>query len=204
LTGAAESGQPFMNRHAEWKEKAPRLPGVSEQLAQASAWAVGLDTLARASSVAVTAADEPGLQADMAQAITGLFADWVLVDLLWAGQSHRAVAARHADPGLAGQLLGIPRETCPLIWSAIDRCTPVVCAPIDDERLLGALPGGEAVARALGARSAAAGPIVASAGVRGAITIVRGAGRPALGFRELGILSQIADLTGAATDRLDR
>jgi hypothetical protein len=44
---------------------------------------------------------------------------------------------------------------------------------------------------------------VTSAGVRGAITVVRG-GRPALGFRELGILSQIADLTGAATDRLDR
>jgi hypothetical protein len=32
-------------------------------------------------STAVTAADEPGLRDDMAQAITGLFADWVLVDL---------------------------------------------------------------------------------------------------------------------------
>jgi GAF domain-containing protein len=193
-----------MNRHAERKQAPPRLPGVPEQLAQASAWAVAVDTLARASSVAVTAADESGLQADLAQAITGLFADWVVVDLLWAGRAHRAVAARHANPGLAGQLLAIPLENCPLIRSAVDRCTPVVCAPIDDQRLLGALPGGEAVAHALGARSAAAGPIVASAGVRGAITVVRGGDRPALGFRELGILSQIADLTGAATDRLDR
>lgn len=191
-----------MKTPAEWKKIAPRLPGPADQLAQASAWAVGVDTLARASSVAVTAADEPGLQDDMAHAITGLFADWVLVDLRWAGRAHRAIAARHPQPGLAGQLQGVPLETCPLIRSAVDRCTPVVCAPIEDELLLGALPGGETVARALGARSAASGPIVAAAGVRGAITVVRVGSRPPLGFRELGILAQIAELTGAATDRM--
>jgi GAF domain-containing protein len=191
-----------MRTPAVWKEEVPRLPDPAGQLAQASAWAVGVDTLARASSVAVTAADEPGLRGDMAHAITGLFADWVLVDLRWAGQAHRAVAARYPRPHLAGQLRGIRLETCPLIRSAVDRCTPVVCAPIEDELLLGALPDGEAVAYVLDARSAASGPIVAAAGVRGAITIVRASGRPPLGFRELGILAQIAELTGAATDRL--
>jgi hypothetical protein len=149
----------------------------------------------------VTATDEPGLRVDTAHAITGLFADWVFVDVLGAGQV-RAVAARHSDRGLTSQLLEFPMESCPLIWSAVGRRTPVVCAPIGDMAALGVLPGGKPVASGLSARSAAAAPIMTAAGTDGAITIVRCGGQPELGFRELGILSQIADLTGAAADRL--
>jgi hypothetical protein len=107
-------------------------PGAPDPTALAAAWAVGLDTLARASSVAVTATDGRGLRTGLAHAITGPFADWVFVDALGAAGTWRAVAARHSDPGLAGQLLGIRLETCPLIWSAIQRRTPVVCALIDE------------------------------------------------------------------------
>ena len=171
-------------------------------MAPAAAWAVGLDTLARASSVAVTVADERGLRTGLAQAIAGPFADWVFVDVLDAGGAWRAVAARHPDPGLAGQLLGIRLETCPLIWSAIQRRTPVVCVPIDEAAGLGELPGGDPVAEGLDARSAAVGPIVAADGVCGAITVVRCGPQAPLGFRELGILSQIGELTGAAAGRL--
>ena len=39
-------------------------------------------------------------------------------------------------------------------------------------------------------------------GTCGAITVVRCGTQPPLGFRELGILSQIGELTGAAADRL--
>jgi GAF domain-containing protein len=191
-----------MNTSGDWQQEAPRWPGAPDPTAPAAAWAVGLDTLARASSVAVTATDERGLRTGLAYAITGPFADWVFVDVLGAAGAWRAVAARHPDPALAGELLGIPLETCPLIWSAIQRRTPVVCAPIDEATVLGELPSGGPVADGLDARSAAVGPIVAAVGVCGAITVVRCGTQPPLGFRELGILSQIGELTGAAADRL--
>ena len=168
----------------------------------AAAWAVGLDTLARASAVAVTATDERRLRTDLAHAITGPFADWVFVNVLDAGGAWRAVAARHPSFGLTGQLRGIRLETCPLIWSAIQRRTPEVCAPIGEAAALGELPAGEPVAAALDARSAAVGPIVAAGGVCGAITVVRCGEHPRLGFRELGIVAQIGELAGAAADRL--
>jgi GAF domain-containing protein len=191
-----------MNTPDDWQQEAPAWPGAPDPTAPAAAWAVGLDTLARASSVAVTASDERGLRTGLAQAIAGPFADWVFVDVLDAGGAWRAVAARYPDPGLAGQLLGIPLETCPLIWSAIQRRTPVVCVPIDEATGLGELPGVGPVAAGLDARSAAVGPIVAAGGVCGAITVVRCGTQAPLGFRELGILSQIGELTGAAADRL--
>ncbi len=191
-----------MNTPYDWQQKAPRPPGAPDPAVPAVAWTVGLDTLARASAVAVTATDEPRLRADVAHAVTGLFADWAFVDVLSTGQGKRAVAARHPDRDLTGQLLEIHPETCPLIWSAIQRRTPVVCAPIGDVAALGVLPGGTPVANGLNARSAAVGPIMAAAGIRGAITIVRCGDHPPLGFRELGILSQIAELTGAAADRV--
>ena len=193
-----------MDTPGDWPQRTPRWSGVPDPAVAAAAWAVGLDTLARASAVAVTATDELGLRTDLAYAIAGPFADWVFVDVLGGGGSWRAVAARHPDPGLAAELLGIRLETCPLIWSAIQRRTPLVCAPIGEAAVLGELPGGPPVADGLGARSAAVGPIVAAAGVCGAITTVRCEEQPPLGFRELGILSQIGELTGAATDRLRR
>ena len=191
-----------MNTPGDWQPEAPQWGGVPDPTAPVVAWAVGLDTLARASSVAVTATDERGLRTGLAHAIAGPFADWVFVDVLDAGGAWRAVAARDPHPGLAGQLLGIRLETCPLIWSAIQRRTPVVCAPIDEAAVLGELPGGGPVADGLDARSAAVGPIVAADGVCGAITVVRCGMHAPLGFRELGILSQIGELTGAAADRL--
>ena len=191
-----------MNTSGDWQQEAPPWPGAPDPAVPVAAWAVGLDTLARASSVAVTATDERGLRTGLAHAITGPFADWAFVDVLGASGAWRAVAARHPDPGLAGQLLRIRLETCPLIWSAIQRRTPVVCAPIDEATVLGELPDCGPVADGLDAGSAAVGPIVAAAGVCGAITVVRCGPHPPLGFRELGILSQIGELTGAAADRL--
>src|SRR5215472_13201868 len=191
-----------MSTPGDWQQETSPWVGAADPTVPVAAWAVGLDTLARASSVAVTATDERGLRTGLAQAIAGPFADWVFVDVLDAGEAWRAVAARYPDPGLAGQLLGIRLETCPLIWSAIQRRTPVVCAPIDEATGLGELPGGGPVADGLDARSAAVGPIVAAGGVCGAITVVRCGPRAPLGFRELGILSQIGELTGAAADRL--
>ncbi|HEY1343375.1 MAG TPA: hypothetical protein VGF54_00140 [Streptosporangiaceae bacterium] len=76
-----------MNTPGDWKQGAPGWPGAAEPAAPAASWAVGLDTLARASSMAATATDERVLRTGMAHAITGPFADWVFVDVLGAGPS---------------------------------------------------------------------------------------------------------------------
>ena len=77
-----------------------------------------------------------------------------------------------------------------------------VRASIDDEWMLGGLPDGRPVANVIGARSVAVGPILAGDVACGAITVVRSRGGPRLGFRELGILSQIGRLAGVAAERL--
>jgi len=112
------------------------------------------------------------------------------------------VAARHPDPPLAALLAAVRRDECPLITAAMGRGAPVLAAPPDDESLLGRLPGGRPVIGVLGASSAAAAPLMSRGAARGAITIVRCAGSPGVSFVDLGVLSQIADLTGAALTRL--
>jgi hypothetical protein len=164
-------------------------------------WTIAMDALARVSVAAAAATSRHQLQADSAEALAGSFADWAFVDL---DGSHptRAVAARHPDPALAALLTEVSLEESPLIASAMQRCAPVVTAA-DGGSLLGRLPGGREVAPALGVNSAAVAPVVDEGEARGAITIVRCADSPDVGFVELGVLSQIADLTNAAVTRLD-
>ena len=106
------------------------------------------------------------------------------------------MSAREPDPALVAALGEIPAQSCPVISSAVSRCTPEVRASIDDEWMLGGLPDGRPVTEVIGARSVAVGPILAGAGACGAITVVRGRVGPRLGFRELSILSQIGRRPG--------
>ena len=83
--------------------------------------------------------------------------------------------------------------------------TPAHCAaqaPVGNQWLPGSLPDGDPVAGAVGAYSAAVGPIVAGGAAWGAITIIRSAARPCVRFIELSFLSHIADLAGIAAKRL--
>jgi hypothetical protein len=167
----------------------------------ATAWTISLDTLARAALAAVTAVAETQLRSMMAEALSGKFADWVFVDFL-TSPPRRAVSAREPDPGLIAALGEVTAQSCPVISSAVSRCTPEVRASIDDEWMLGGLPDGRPVASVIEARSVAVGPILAGDEACGAITVVRGRVGPRLGFRELGVLSQIGRLAGVAAERL--
>jgi hypothetical protein len=167
----------------------------------ARAWTIAMDALARVSVAAAATRDEAQLQAEGASALVGPFADWAIFDLL-DGRWARAVAAREPDLALADLLLEVTAPECPLITSAMSRCAPVVALADDDESLLGRLPGGRTVIGALSACSAATAPIMNQDTPRGAVTIVRGPGRPGIGFVELGVLAQIGDLTNAAVERL--
>ena len=69
-----------------------------ELLRLATAWTVGLDTMARAALAAVTAVAETQLRSTMADALSGKFADWVFVDFL-SSPPRRAVSARSRTRG---------------------------------------------------------------------------------------------------------
>ena len=164
-------------------------------------WTIAMDALARASVAAAAATDGEQLPAQTAHALAGPFADWAVVDLAGA-PGRRAVAARRPDPRLAALLTAVGRAECPLITSALEHGAPLLASPVEGESLLGRLPDGRAVIDVLGAHSAVAAPLVSEGSARGAITIVRCAGSPAASFVDLGVLSQIADLTCAAVTRL--
>ena len=115
----------------------------------ATAWTIGLDTMARAAVAAVTAVAEAQLRSAVAEALSGRFADWVFVDFL-TSPPRRAVSAREPDPGLITALGGVAAGSCPVISSAISRCTPEVRGSIDDEWMLGGLPDGRPVTSVIG------------------------------------------------------
>ena len=164
-------------------------------------WTIAMDALARASVAAAAATAGERLRAQTADALAGPFADWAFVDL-GDGPPWRAVAARRTDPRLATVLTAVGWAECPLITSALQHRAPLLASPMEGDSLLGRLPDGRAVIDVLGAHSAVAAPLVSEGSASGAITIVRCAGSPAAGFVDLGVLSQVADLTCAAVTRL--
>ena len=141
------TGGPVADEPGGWA--AGLVPG-DDLLRLATAWTIGLDTMARAAVAAVTAAAETQLRSMMAEALSGKFADWVFVNFL-SSPPRRAVAAREPDPGLVAALGEVAARSCPVISSAVSRCTPEVRASIDDEWMLGGLPDGRPVANVIGA-----------------------------------------------------
>ncbi len=142
------------------------------------------------------------LLAGTAEALTGHFADWVIVDLAPWGPAARSVAGRRHDPELAAALAGLSVHSCPGIISAMSRRTPLVQAGRADPAELGVLPDGRSVVDALGAGSYAVSPVTVDDVAIGAITIVRGSSEPHVTFLELNVLARIADLAAAAIRRL--
>lgn len=186
-----------------WPSVSARFVTVSDDL---RAWTTATDALARASVTAAAASLEQ-LRAGSADSLAGAFADWVLVDLEGCEPARSVASARRANPVLAVQLTRLRPEDCPLISSARRRGRPVLAAAADipARASLGDLAAGQPAAGILRVSSAGAAPVFSrdvSLRVIGAITIVRCSGNPDFGFMELGILSQVADLTGTAASRL--
>lgn len=167
-----------------------------------TAWTVAMDALAGAGRVAGAATAERSLQDETAQVLTAGFADWAFVDLLAGEPDGRSVAASRPDRQLAAALARMSVRDCPLAMAAISRRTPVIRASVSEAADLGVLPDGRRVLDALRARSYAVGPIIGAGQALGAISIVRCAAKPCVSFRDLGILSQIADLVSAASQRM--
>jgi GAF domain-containing protein len=165
-------------------------------------WTTALDALAAAGEAAVAATAERELLAGTADALTGCFADWVIVDVSRWGQAWRWVAGSWHERELATAVAELSVQGCPMIVLAMEQRTPLVQASMADPAELGVLPDGRLVADAFGAGSYAVSPIMAGESAIGAITIVRGNSQPHVTFVELNVLAHIADLTAAAIDRL--
>jgi GAF domain-containing protein len=166
------------------------------------AWTTALAALAAAGEVAVAATAERDLLEGTADALTGHFADWVIVDVSAWREASRWVAGRRDEPRLAAAMAALSVDGCPVIRSAMERRTPIVRASMADRAELGSLPDGRRVADALGAGSCAVSPIMAGDSAIGSITIVRSDSQPRVAFLELNVLAHIADLTAAAIERL--
>ena len=167
------------------------------------AWTTALDAFAAAGGAAVAATAERDLQAGTADALTGRFADWVIVDLAPGGPGSRSVAGRRHEPDLAAAVANLPVHSCPLIASAMTQRTPLVQASMADPAELGILPDGRRVVEALGAGSYAVGLVSVDDESVGAITIVRRRTQPHVTFLELSVLAHVADLAAAAIERLN-
>lgn len=178
------------------------LPAEAWPAERVRAWTTALDAFAAAGEAAVAATDEQNLLEGTAHALTGHFADWVIVDVSARPQASRWVAGRRHEPRLATAVAGLSVNGCPMIVSAIEQRTPLVRASIADPAELGVLPDGRRVADAFGAGSCAVSPIMAGDSAIGSITIVRGDSQPHVTFLELNVLAHIADLTAAAIERL--
>jgi len=166
------------------------------------AWTTALDALAAAGEAAVAATVERDLLERTADALTGPFADWVIVDVAAWQEASRWVAGRGDEARLAAAVAGLSADGCPVIVLAMEQRTPLVRASMTDPAELGLLPDGRRVADAFGAGSCAVSPIMAGESAIGSITIVRGETQPHVTFLELNVLAHIADLTAAAIERL--
>ena len=166
------------------------------------AWTTALDALAAAGAAAVAATAQRDLLAGTADALTGRFADWVIVDVSPSGPASRSVAGSRREPELAAAVAELSVQGSPMIVSAMAQRTPLVQVSMADPAGLGILPGGRRVVDAFGAGSYAVSPIMAGESAIGAITIVRGNSQPHVTFLELNVLAHIADLTAEAIERL--
>src|SRR5262245_53082813 len=93
-------------------------------------WTTALDALAAAGAAAVAATAERGLLAGTANALTGPFADWVIVDVSRSGAASRSVAGSRSEPELETAVAELPVQGCPVIVSAMEQRTPLVQASV--------------------------------------------------------------------------
>src|SRR5258708_21886244 len=123
------------------------LPADEWPAERVRAWTTALDALAAAGAAAVAATAQRDLLAGTADALTGRFADWVIVDVSPSEPASRSVAGSRREPELAAAVAELSVQGCPMIVSAMAQRTPLVQASMADPAPPGILPGGRRGAR---------------------------------------------------------
>src|SRR5258707_9177662 len=97
------------------------LPADEWPAERVRAWTTALDAIPAAGAAAVAATAQRDLLAGTADALTGRFADWVIVDVSPSEQASRSEAGSRREPELAGAPAELSARRRPMIAPAAAR-----------------------------------------------------------------------------------
>ncbi|WP_030918914.1 SpoIIE family protein phosphatase [Streptosporangium amethystogenes] len=128
-------------------------------------------------------------------------ADWVIADVIRDGVPARACVLGPSDKPVT-QLVRLAEQMNPLTAPAIAHVltggSGVVHEMLEDEGLLGDVPGGPPLLRVMGAASVLIVPIGGEDGVLGSLTLVRLRDREPFSLADLGVMEEIGVHLGLA------
>ncbi|MER7209031.1 SpoIIE family protein phosphatase [Streptosporangium sp. NPDC000239] len=128
-------------------------------------------------------------------------ADWVIADVVRDGVPRRAVVLGPSDKPvteLVRLVEGLTPLTAPTVAHVLTGGSGVVHEMLEDESLLGEVPGGPPLLRVMGAASLLVVPIQGEAGALGALTLVRLRDREPFSLADLGLMEEIGAHLGLA------
>ncbi|MFI7536026.1 SpoIIE family protein phosphatase [Streptosporangium sp. NPDC049376] len=128
-------------------------------------------------------------------------ADWVIADVVRDGVPRRAVVLGPSDKPvteLVRLVEGLTPLAAPTVAHVLTGGSGVVHEMLEDESLLGEVPGGPPLLRVMGAASLLVVPIQGEAGALGALTLVRLRDREPFSLADLGLMEEIGAHLGLA------
>ncbi|MET9069628.1 SpoIIE family protein phosphatase [Streptosporangium sandarakinum] len=128
-------------------------------------------------------------------------ADWVIADVVRDGMPRRATVLGPSDKPvteLVRVVEGLNPLTAPAVAHVLTGGSGVVHEMLEDDTLLGSVPGGPPLLRVMGAASVLIVPIQGEAGALGALTLVRLRDREPFTLADLGLMEEIGVHLGLA------
>ncbi|MET8340292.1 SpoIIE family protein phosphatase [Streptosporangium canum] len=128
-------------------------------------------------------------------------ADWVIADVVRDGVPRRACVLGPSDKPvteLVRLIEGMTPLAAPAVAHALTGGSGVVHEMLEEETLLGEVPGGPPLLRVMGAASLLIVPIQGEAGALGALTLVRLRDREPFSLADLGLMEEIGVHLGLA------
>ncbi|MFF5212520.1 SpoIIE family protein phosphatase [Streptosporangium sp. NPDC000396] len=136
-----------------------------------------------------------------ARLLAAEWADWVIADVVRDGVPARACVLGPSDKPvteLVRLVEGLNPLTAPAVAHVLTGGSGVVHEMLEEETLLGSLPGGPPLLRVMGAASVLIVPIQGDAGALGALTLVRLRDREPFSLADLGLMEEIGVHLGLA------
>lgn len=167
-------------------ERGRRLEAERAARTEAEHAARRAEWLAESGRMLTASLDRDVVLSGIARLVTGVMADWCLIDRVDEEGALRCVAAAHADAS-RDEAARVLREQYPAaldapesVWPALARGEPLVVADVTDRDLERRARDAQHlhVLRALGVRSYMIVPFVARGRTLGAMTLVRASGAP--------------------------
>lgn len=128
-------------------------------------------------------------------------ADWVIADVVRDGTPRRAVVLGPGDrpvTELTRLVEGLTPLAAPVVAHVLTGGSGVVHEMLEEETLLGELPGGPPLLRVMGAASLLVVPIRGESDALGALTLVRLRDREPFSLADLGLMEEIGTHLGLA------